>query len=292
MIKEQRIKLASSELAYLEVGGVKTDNITIVFLHGWLDNAASFSAMLESCHSLMPEAHLLALDFAGHGKSAHRHVDSFYPFHDYIDDVHQFLEIMAPNRLVIVGHSLGALVGCCYSAAFAEKVDGLVQIEGFGPLDEDESYAVDRLRKGILSRKKTREKRQKNFKSLQDMVRLRATINNLTEKQIFPIVERASNFCDDSWQWMHDPKLQSDSLYRMSQSHAMTFIEGIKCQQTIILGNKGFEYLRTRADSYLSTIKVDDNQRINLKVLEGGHHCHLQHPELTSQLILDLVNKI
>ena len=296
VLREKTVTLDCGKVAYLESGfesnSGESAEVTVLFLHGWLDNAASFSKLIEQCQKQIPDAHFIAMDFPGHGNSQHRKQGNFYPFHDYIDDVYQFLTILSANKLIIVGHSLGALVGCCYSAAFPEQVAGLVQIEGFGPLAEPEENAVDRLRKGVLSREKLRRKPKRQFKSLQDMVRIRANVNNLTEKEIFPLVERASEFDGENWRWKHDNRLQSDSLYRMSEKHAQVMSSAIQCPQVVILGEQGFDYLRRQTDSALNTGQDAMVNRAEVHIIAGGHHCHLQQPELTSEIIADLVNKI
>jgi len=296
VLREKTVTLDCGELAYLETGlepsSGESAEVTVLFLHGWLDNAASFSTLIEQCQKRIPDAHFVAVDFPGHGNSQHRKQGNFYPFHDYIDDVYQFLPTLSANKLIIVGHSLGALVGCCYSAAFPEQVAGLVQIEGFGPLAEAEENAVDRLRKGVLSREKLRRKPKRRFNSLQDMVRIRASVNSLAEQEIFPVVERASEFDGENWRWKHDNRLQSDSLYRMSEKHAQLMSSAIRCPQTIILGEQGFDYLRRQTEQNLSNNRDDINKSKEVHIIAGGHHCHLQQPELTSEIIADLVNKI
>ena len=292
MIFENKTQLAHSELASIEVGDSKTAALTVVFIHGWLDNAASFTSLLSACHHRMPDAHLVAIDLPGHGLSSCRELDAFYPFHDYIDDVHQFLQILSPNKLIIVGHSLGALIASCYSAAFADKVDGLVQIEGVGPLAEPESKAVERLRKGVLSRAKIREKRRRGFNRREDMVRLRSTINGVEDTKIFPLVERGTVFDGEHWHWRHDPKLQSNSLYRMSEEHALSIMKAIRCPQQIILGEQGFDYLRLKAEQLIKPSKKEDSPYLDITYVPGGHHCHIQQPKLTSEIISVLVNKI
>lgn len=292
MIREQTIQLGHYELASLQLGEAADAEVTVLFLHGWLDNAASFTSIMAECAKQVSKVHYIAIDLPGHGKSFHRQADNFYPFHDYIDDVHQLLANLSANKLIIVGHSLGALIGCCYSAAFSEQVDGLIQIEGFGPLAEKEDNCVARLRKGILSRRTVNKKRQRQFSSLNDMVSLRANINKVTEEQIYPVVERASYLNGDKWQWRHDGKLQADSLYRMSYLHAGTFMKSVTCPQIIVLGDEGFSYLSEQVLSYVEESKNINNQKVKVEHLSGGHHCHIQQPKLTSEIILDLVNKI
>ncbi|WP_192889144.1 alpha/beta hydrolase [Vibrio bathopelagicus] len=306
---EKSYSLASGTLATQQIGNPETTATTVVFIHGWLDNSASFSSVISNLEALLPNSHLVAIDLFGHGFSSHKS-GSYYPFHDYIDDLHQLVTKLSPNRLVLVGHSLGALIASCYSAAFPEKVSGLIQIEGHGPLSEAPHETVSRLRDGVLSRLRQRRKPSRPLASLEDAIKLRAHANQIKAELIAPIVERGivelstadravvaqaafdqatddqgiAEF-DNSWQWRCDPNLKCDSLYRMSQAHAEAIMAAIECPQLIVLGNDGFRHLQH--NRYKSA-----HSSLNIETVPGGHHCHLESPELVSELILGVVNKI
>ncbi|SBS64832.1 alpha/beta fold hydrolase [Vibrio atlanticus] len=281
---EQSYSLASGTLATQQIGNPQTTVTTVVFIHGWLDNSASFTQVMQQVSKLSPDTHLVAIDLFGHGFSSHKS-GSYYPFHDYIDDLHQLVTKLSPNRLVLVGHSLGALIASCYSAAFPEKVSGLIQIEGHGPLSEAPHETVSRLRDGVLSRLRQRRKPSRPLASLEDAIKLRAHANQINAELIAPIVERGIVEFENSWQWRCDPNLKCDSLYRMSQAHAEAIMAAIECSQLIILGNDGFRHLQH--NRYKSA-----HSPLNIETIPGGHHCHLESPELVSELILGVVNKI
>ncbi|MEZ8011122.1 MULTISPECIES: alpha/beta fold hydrolase [Vibrio] len=306
---EKSYSLASGTLATQQIGNSKTTATTVVFIHGWLDNSASFTQVMPQIAKLSPDTHLVAIDLFGHGFSSHK-PGSYYPFHDYIDDLHQLVTKLSPNRLVLVGHSLGALIASCYSAAFPEKVSGLIQIEGHGPLSEAPHETVSRLRDGVLSRLRQRRKPSRPLASLEDAIKLRAHANQIKAELIAPIVERGivelSNVdravvakvafeeatvdqgiaeFDNCWQWRCDPNLKCDSLYRMSQAHAEAIMAAIECPQLIVLGNDGFRHLQH--NRYKSA-----HSSLNIETVPGGHHCHLESLELVSELILGVVNKI
>lgn len=301
---EKSYSLASGMLATQQTGNPKTTATTVVFIHGWLDNSASFTQIMQQVSNLSSDTHLVAIDLFGHGFSSHKS-GSYYPFHDYIDDLHQLVTKLSPNRLLLVGHSLGALIASCYSAAFPEKVSGLIQIEGHGPLSEAPHETVSRLRDGVLSRLRQRRKPSRPLASLEDAIKLRAYANQINAELIAPIVERGivelgtvdqaafeeatvdqdtAEF-ENSWQWRCDPNLKCDSLYRMSQAHAEAIMAAIECPQLIILGNDGFRHLQH--NRYKSA-----HSSLNIETIPGGHHCHLESPELVSELILGVVNKI
>ncbi|MFA0697165.1 alpha/beta fold hydrolase [Vibrio sp. 10N.222.49.C9] len=281
---EKSYSLASGTLATQQIGNPQTTATTVVFIHGWLDNSSSFNQVMQQVAKFAPNAHLVAIDLFGHGFSSHKS-GSYYPFHDYIDDLHQLVTKLSPNRLVLVGHSLGALIASCYSAAFPEKVSGLIQIEGHGPLSEAPQETVSRLRDGVLSRLRQRRKPSRPLASLEDAIKLRAHANQINAELIAPIVERGIVELDNSWQWRCDPNLKCDSLYRMSQAHAEAIMAAIECPQLIVLGNDGFRYLQH--NRYKSV-----HSPLHIETVPGGHHCHLESPELVSELILGVVNKI
>lgn len=279
-----RYQIHDVELASLEYGEREMAELSVVFLHGWLDNAASFTTVMAELHQLAPHLHLCAIDLPGHGHSGHKKGSNFYPFHDYLDDVYQFLANLSPNRVVLVGHSLGALVASCYSAAFPEQVRGLVQIEGYGPLAESEDNTLSRIREGVTSRQRIRKKPVRALASLQDALDRRSKVNQIAPSLIAPIVERGIEQQGEQWVWRHDVKLQSQSLYRMSLQHAQLIRQHITCPQLVILGNQGF--------SHLHIFQQDASELARFEVIEGGHHCHLQLPSRVANLIFGLVNKI
>ncbi|CDU07520.1 putative VALACYCLOVIR HYDROLASE [Vibrio coralliirubri] len=281
---EKSYSLASGTLATQQIGNPQTTATTVVFIHGWLDNSSSFNQVMQQVAKFAPNTHLVAIDLFGHGFSSHKS-GSYYPFHDYIDDLHQLVTKLSPNRLVLVGHSLGALIASCYSAAFPEKVSGLIQIEGHGPLSEAPHETVSRLRDGVLSRLRQRRKPSRPLASLEDAIKLRAHANQINAELIAPIVERGIVEFENSWQWRCDPNLKCDSLYRMSQAHAEAIMAAIECPQLIILGNDGFRHLQH--NRYKSV-----HSPLHIETVPGGHHCHLESPELVSELILGVVNKI
>lgn len=281
---EHQYSIDSGQLATIEYGNPQTAEISVVFLHGWLDNAASFSSLMQHISALAPEWYLCAIDLPGHGLSSHKNGSNFYPFHDYLDDVYQLLANLSPNRLVLVGHSLGALIASCYSAAFPEQISGLVQIEGYGPMAESEQNSLTRLREGVISRQRIRKKPQRAIASIQDAIERRSKVNEIEPTLIAPIVERGLVKHESQWYWRHDVKLQSSSLYRMSLEHARLIRQHIVCPQLVVLGHDGF--------SHLHCFQQDASPSTDFQFVDGGHHCHLQSPSRVASLIFGLVNKI
>ncbi|MFN1549820.1 alpha/beta hydrolase [Vibrio natriegens] len=282
---ERRFELAAGTMAALEIGNEKTADLSVVFLHGWLDNAGSFKALMGQMHQLNPALHLLAIDHFGHGLSSHKSSDNYYLFHDYIADLYELLDELSPNRLVLVGHSLGALVASCYSAAFPEQVEALVQIEGAGPLTEAPSNSLQRLRDGVLSRHRQQNKPERSLSSFELALKLRMQANQLTAEQLLPIVERGTVQRENVWFWRHDAKLKCASLYRMAQEHADSITSQIRCPHLIVLGDQGFKNLpSSQADWGQNSPQVI--------TVSGGHHCHLEQILEVSDGILGVVNKI
>ncbi len=284
MLTEQRFTIEQGDIAALSIGEVTQADFSLLFIHGWLDNAASFISLMSHLHRLAPTVHCCAIDLPGHGLSSHKAAGNYYPFHDYIDDIYQIVNILSPNRLVLVGHSLGALIASCYSAAFPEQVSGLVQIEGFVPLSEAPENHVERLRSGVLSRQRSRRKPKRGYPSLATAIAHRAQVNAIEQALIAPVVERGIQVIDQHWQWRHDTKLNCDSLYRLTPDHAQVIREHITCPHQIILGDQGFASIACDIERY-------GLLHAEIHHISGGHHCHLEQPSIVAERILGLVNK-
>ena len=267
----------------------------LVMLHGWQDNAASFTPLFPA---LTDHFSLLAVDWPGHGLSPHRAADNFYHFVDYVDDLAQLMTTLAnacvmPSRIMLVGHSLGALVATCYAAAFAERVDGLVLIEGLAPLSEPPMQAATRLRQGIESRQRYRARAlqrasrpPRSMASLEQALALRCQVNGLRAEQLRPIIERGVYEDRGRWHWRHDPRLRCDSLYRMGREHANALSRAVSAPILSIVGQQGYPQLKQ------DQIAQQDWPTLIQHEVAGGHHCHLEHPDAVTEQILSFSSKI
>ncbi|MFO6378552.1 alpha/beta fold hydrolase, partial [Pseudomonas aeruginosa] len=91
-VEEVRISLPHIELAAHLFG--PPDGKPVIALHGWLDNAMSFSRLAPKLAGLR----IVALDFAGHGHSAHRAEGASYLLWDYALDVLMVAEQLGWER--------------------------------------------------------------------------------------------------------------------------------------------------------------------------------------------------
>ncbi|MDP5253870.1 MULTISPECIES: alpha/beta fold hydrolase [unclassified Vibrio] len=283
MFHSRTVFTESAQIALLECGDGNRAPFTMVFLHGWLDNAASFFPLVTELKDHLPLGHYVLLDLPGHGLSSDKPTGHYYSFHDYIDDIHQCLAQITSNKLVMVGHSLGGMIATCYSAAFPEHLLALIQIESFGPLPEAENKAVTRLRQGVIGRARRRAKKAQPVINKQQAISLRASSTGLSCELIAPIVERDLQPSSHGWQWRHDPRLKCDSLYRMNEHQASAFLSSVSCAHLVILGESGFSSLKQRRQNW---------PQIDTVHIGGGHHCHLNSTQACANKIITIVNKI
>ena len=128
-----------------------SDTPNIVFLHGWLDQAAGWN---QVALNLSQKGHAVcAYDQRGHGKSEHAPLSSHYHFPDYVADLDAILQTLPHQKVTLIGHSMGGTVASLYSALRPQKISKLVLIEGLGPLAEDPKQAFLRYQKHLAQRK-------------------------------------------------------------------------------------------------------------------------------------------
>lgn len=110
-------------------------------------------------NALIPQHEVLAMDLRGRGWS--EKPVSGYSVSQHCRDIHALLKHEKINRAVLMGHSLGALIGLQFAAEFPEAVDRLILVDGGGQLSAEQRKKVfagiqptlDRLDKIFPSRK-------------------------------------------------------------------------------------------------------------------------------------------
>ncbi len=135
---------AGLPLRVLELSeGGGADELPVVCLHGWLDQAAAWSGVARG-----RPGRWLGLDQRGHGQSGHVGQGGYYHFPDYTRDLDRLVGALG-GRVRLVGHSMGGTVACMYAGARPEAVERLVIVEGLGALEQSDPSYLSRLRQHL-----------------------------------------------------------------------------------------------------------------------------------------------
>ena len=275
MTQEFEVSLNHITLRGLKFGS--PEKPTILALHGWLDNANSFAPLA----TFLPDFHVIALEFAGHGKSDHRSPDAHYHLVDNVQDLHQVIERLALSPVVLLGHSMGGIVASMYAASFPEMVSKLVIMESFGPLTMEADSSHEQLKKSIASRIAMESKTVKHPESVEKAVTARLMAGKMAKSSAQLLMERNIEVKGELLTWRTDPRLRTISSLRLTEAQANAFLRNIACSWLTILGEEGFEKLKVNFEKRRHLVK-----NMTFKTCPGGHHLHMDQPENVASEIL------
>ena len=246
-------------------------------LHGWLDNAATFIPL----SAYLKDYYIVAIDFAGHGKSDHRSKDAHYHLVDFVYDVHELVESQNWNDFILLGHSMGGIIGSMYTSCFPEKVSKYITIESLGPITKDSESSPKQLRESIESRLQGAASEGKHPSIKERVVRARAIAGGFSDACASLLVERNLQYIDGDLQFTTDRRLRTFSSLRMTESQVKAFLQAITCPTIVIIADNGYEMMKKNAELRLTLIS-------NAKLVNspGSHHPHLDNPEAVSVHIL------
>lgn len=125
MSKTKYLLTSWGEMAYTDSGGT---GCTLLFLHGTGCDSEDWMSVIDFLPS---DQRNITIDFRGHGKSS---VPSDpFTLEDLATDVIHLIDTINPQRVVLVGHSLGGMVAISV-AQRCPLVSGLVLLEGWTSL--------------------------------------------------------------------------------------------------------------------------------------------------------------
>jgi pimeloyl-ACP methyl ester carboxylesterase len=255
----------------------------ILCLHGWLDNAASFIPLFQQ----FTNEPLLALDWAGHGKSAHRSRDAHYHFVDNIYDLFLLFEQNHWQNIDIVAHSMGGMLASAFTAAFPEKVKSLTLIDTIGFITEPPAQTTKILREGILSRFQTQTKNKSFHKNIESAITARMNVSDLNYESAKLLVERGIEQYPQGYLWRSDSRLRVKSLYRFSTEQAKQLLRDIDVPVQLVYGDKGMDMVKQGISAFKNEFK-----QITLHELAGGHHVHMEQAQEIAKIIKNFIKSI
>ena len=262
----------------------------LFMLHGWMDVSASFQFIVDC---LQRDWHVIAPDWRGFGLSERVNADCYW-FPDYLGDLDALLDQLAPNQPVnVLGHSMGGNIATLYAGIRPQRIERLVNLEGFGlantvPAQAPGRYAqwLDELRNPPVMRP---------YASLTEVAqRLRKNNPRLSAERAEFLAEHwsAAN-AEGQWHILGDPahKIVSATLYHTDEvlacwrniSAPVLWVEAEHTDMWRWMGPKA--QVRAEIDRRMAEIPNVTPALIP----DAGHMLHHDQPEKVAALIEDFL---
>ncbi len=189
----------------------------VFYLHGWADTGSTFQFVVDA---LGPGWRVIAPDWRGFGKSAHG--DGPYWFPDYLADLNEILRHYSPDEPVrLVGHSMGGNIASLYAGVMPERVEAIINVEGFGLTDSNPADAPRRYRAWLDAMDgEVGFSIYPDFENL--AARIRSRNSNLNKSQADFVARQWAHEKDGEVHLRADPKhkLPNAVLYRRAEAEA------------------------------------------------------------------------
>lgn len=247
----------------------RPQELPVLALHGWLDNAASF----DELGPRLTGTQLVALDLPGHGLSAHIS-GCYYHFIDYLPPVLAAADALGWERFFLLGHSLGAAIASMVAAIAPERIQGLVLIEGLGPLSKPAASLPGCLRKAQQALALLADKTPANYATRTAAAKARQAAGDLSLDSALILSMRGTVKRGERIFWRSDPKLKLPTPAYLSETQVLACLAQITCPSLLIRARNGLLTERPEFTARLAALDA-----LEICDLEGAHHLHLDDPE-------------
>ncbi|MBK58448.1 alpha/beta fold hydrolase [Pseudomonas sp. 9Ag] len=261
--EEIRLSLPHIEVAAHLYG--PEDGQPVIALHGWLDNAATFSRLAP----LLEGLRIVALDLPGHGHSDHRPLGAAYNIWDYAHDVLQTAEQFGWKRFSLLGHSMGAIVSVLLAGAMPERVERLALIDGVIPFTGEAETAPQKLGESLQKLLAVDDKRKPVYATFEQAVAARMKgVGAVSHEAAERLAQRGLMPVPGGYTWRTDARLMLPSSMRLTRAHALAFVHRVACPASLILAEQGLL-------NQPAMVELTQTLPFELHRLPGGHHLHL-----------------
>lgn len=262
-------------------GGGET---TVLLLHGYLDLARTWTFAVEA---LPPtDWHIVALDWRGHGQTDWIGAGGYYHFPDYVRDLEAIAAAVRRDRLIVVGHSMGAMVATLWLGARPDAADGLLLVEALGPMGLAPDDHVERMATWLDQTAPFAPP----DKPMRDRAHAAQRLARIHPRMAPADVERLAAWATveaaDGLRWRYDPLHRTRAPLPMPDAAAAAFFARITCPLRWVGGAES-PWLGERLERWLA-LRPDMPRRL----LPGcGHMVQNDQPTRLAAELLDFVPK-
>ncbi len=261
------ISINTIRLHFLDWG--RKDFQCMILLHGSGANAHMWEHFASYA---LENFRIIALDQRGHGSSNWVRPPA-YSCNDYVNDLDRLVEFLKPGKVILMGHSMGALHAAIYAATKPDRVAALIYVD-IEPCPPS------------WNRKYLREKYYDlpdSYQSVQDFVNGMketspyAKITMLNYLALFAIEKRE----DGKFYVKYDKEV----LNNFDRYDLRPHLKAIKCPTLII---RGAESPVMRREIALEMNRTVTNSRL-MEIVQAAHQVHTDNPPAFRQAVLDFL---
>jgi pimeloyl-ACP methyl ester carboxylesterase len=212
----------------------------LLLVHGGRDHARSWDWVARS---LCERWHVYAFDLRGHGNSAWA-PGSAYTIAEYMADLATLADILSPEPVRIVAHSLGGVIALSYAAAFPERVHKVVAIEGLGYPHKHEIHQplLQQTRRWIHALRRLDARSAPGYATLDEAVaRMKEANPRLSDEVARHLTLHGTNRdSDGSLVWKFDNYVRITAPYGTDPEQLGEMWAGIQCPVFMPWGTESF----------------------------------------------------
>ncbi len=244
---------------------------TIVLVHGFLDSGIGFRTLIEE--SLAPHFRVIAPDMRGHGFSSHLE-SGYYHFMDYVADLADIMDWVGSETIALIGHSMGGSIASYYAAAFPEKVERLVLMEGLGPTQSDSISLPDRTRRWVSGVRRAKERRPRVYESVELAAKALMKHDKFLTLEMAKILAKdCTELFDQGFRFPHDNLHLSRGPLPYQEELALQFWKEITAK-TLLISAQQSEF---KNEAYQRRIASFPNAT-EITIASAGHMMHRHQP--------------
>ncbi len=251
---------------------------TLVCLHP----SGHYGRIWESVAQLLaPDFHLLAPDQRGHGDSGRPASGS--SAEDYASDVAALIEARGFEKVVLVGHSLGARVGMVYAGLHPDRVSDLVLVGGphFSTLQPGADVAH------WQTNASTMRQRQQRMESAEAAAAiLRSSYPNFSEAAIQHALQfNTRPVAGGGVEWRFDPAWVAEGLMH-ALDDLRNYADRIRCPVLILRPKTSWELTPERMPEITRAFGA---ARVTVRDLSGSANLEVEVPQEVASAIRDFI---